>query len=343
MDCREIQNLLPLHACDELDGDTKVAVETHLANCTECRVTLEQEHHLVEAIQAADTSSEFEDSSSEAGQLLITCRASLADALDQQEGPRLWKRLIGKLSPAGWLAAQPALSAAMLVLMGVVVGQGVPHLFVGPEAPGSSGAPAMVVSGLKSAPSELNKYNVEGISLARAGQNTEASPMIEMQYRDDAPQVLRGTVDDPEVRLMLMKVVEDGHRFNAGLRLESVEALRTRCGEADVRQMLCRISRNDRNAAVRLKALEALRSFGEDPQVRDAMLAAVKLDQNPGVRVEAITALRAMTENGDALPLLANDKVFVAALRELMQKDPNTYVRLQSAAAMQKINSREVH
>jgi hypothetical protein len=54
-------------------------------------------------------------------------------------------------------------------------------------------------------------------------------------------------------------------------------------------------------------------------------------DANIGVRVEAINALRTASEQGGLLA----DPQALNVLRETMQKDPNTYIRLQSAAAIQ--------
>jgi HEAT repeat protein len=64
--------------------------------------------------------------------------------------------------------------------------------------------------------------------------------------------------------------------------------------------------------------------------VRQTLLGALVEDRNPGVRVEAVDALRGMAEKGDA----PSDDHMVSVLRDRMQNDPNTYIRLQSAAAL---------
>ena len=60
------------------------------------------------------------------------------------------------------------------------------------------------------------------------------------------------------------------------------------------------------------------------------LLDALVDDQNPGVRVQAINELREMAANGQVM----SDDHMVSVLRDRMEKDPNTYIRLQSAAAI---------
>jgi len=110
--------------------------------------------------------------------------------------------------------------------------------------------------------------------------------------------------------------------------MNAVELLRIRNNDADVRAALCQTVHTDRNAAVRLKALEAL--DGAEPQdiIQQTLLDALVDDQNPGVRVEAINALREMAAKGQ----VESDGHMLAVLRDRMQKDPSTYIRLQSAA-----------
>jgi len=138
-------------------------------------------------------------------------------------------------------------------------------------------------------------------------------------------------------------VVQKGQRFDPGVRLDSVDLLRAQSSDAEVRRALCAAVRNDGNSGVRLKALEALRGFEQEETVRHTLLDALLHDSNPGIRVEAINslqaALRAMAETGAALA----DPRLLDALRDRMQRDPNNYVRLQSAAAIRQLGPPEVY
>ena len=109
---------------------------------------------------------------------------------------------------------------------------------------------------------------------------------------------MRGTVNDDDVKHVLMYILHNNQRFDPDVRLDAVDLLRTRNNDPDVRSALCQAVHTDHNAAVRLKALEALN--GAEPQdiIRQTLLDALVDDQNPGVRVEAINALRDMAAKG---------------------------------------------
>ena len=67
-----------------------------------------------------------------------------------------------------------------------------------------------------------------------------------------------------------------------------------------------------------------------------ANVKVLLVDDNPGVRVEAINALRAIADRSEAQP----DGELVNVLRDRMQHDSNSYIRMQSAAAMRKLGPR---
>jgi hypothetical protein len=85
-----------------------------------------------------------------------------------------------------------------------------------------------------------------------------------------------------------------------------------------------------------LKALDALNGTAPQDMVRKTLLDALQQDENPGVRVEAINSLRQMAQSGQ----IASDDHVLAVLRDRMDHDPNTYIRLQSAAAIRDLASR---
>ncbi len=89
---------------------------------------------------------------------------------------------------------------------------------------------------------------------------------------------------------------------------------------------------------MRLKALEAL--DGAEPQdiVQQTLLGALVDDDNPGVRVEAINELRELAAKGS---VSSDDGHTLSVLRDRMQKDPNTYIRLQSAQVIRELGPRE--
>jgi HEAT repeat protein len=169
-------------------------------------------------------------------------------------------------------------------------------------------------------------------------QSGEAAPRVEMQLRAERPVVVQGSADDAEVRRVLTYVVEHGEQFDPGVRLDSLDVLRTRTADPRVRAAMCQAARSDSNPAVRLKALEALRGLGADPDVRSAMLAVLADDDNSGLRVEAVNGLLAALGEAD-LPVAPLDNGAVNILRDRAQHDPNQYVRQRSAAALGQLAS----
>ncbi len=341
MKCEDIGRLLPFYVCDEVEAEVTEAIERHTAQCPACAGTLAGEKRLADAVAAAAADCNFEDRSAPAAQLLAQCRDALQEALDKAEAPNIWKRLRGWISPAQWLTAQPALGAAFL-LLGVVIGVGAPQLLESPDPTGESGPPAVTVQGTPLGGQNSGSLNVSDIRGLNPDEGNPTST-YEVEFNEKHPIILRGTMNDDRLRGVLLNVLQNSQRFDSGLRLESVEALKNRGDDLLVRKTLCESARKDRNPGVRLKAMEALRPFGEDDTVRDALIEILLRDSNPGVRIEAITALRAMAENSVALPKLQGDARLHTVLRDLMQKDPNTNIRVQSAAAMRQIGSRQAH
>jgi hypothetical protein len=162
-------------------------------------------------------------------------------------------------------------------------------------------------------------------------------PRVELQMKAQRPVTLEGTVDDDEVKRVLLYILRNNERFDPDIRLNAVELLRTRKNDSEVQSVLCHAVHTDRNAAVRLKALEALN--GAEPQdiIRKTLLYALVDDQNPGVRIEAINELRDLAGKGQ---VVKDDRV-LAVLRERARKDSSTYIRLQSAAAIRDLGPRQ--
>jgi hypothetical protein len=333
--CREFEPLLILHAAsEELDRAEQSKLARHLAHCADCARALEAEEKLLGLLA--------EQHSEPDATLLASCRASLLDALDHQEERGWLRRTLETLLPSGLLSPRPAWSAALLLIIGFSVGILGPRVLHRPQSPTGSGLEATATDTGKNVPTtpslstiDLHSADVAGINVFPAG--TDARPQVELQLRAQQPVTLQGTVDNEDVERVLLNVLRDNKRFDADVRLNAVELLRARNDDPEVRSVLCHAVHTDRNAAVRLKALEAL--DGAEPQglVRQTLLDALVDDQNPGVRVEAINALRQMAAEGKVTP----DDRMLTVLRERVRNDPNTYIRLQSAAVIRDLGPRE--
>lgn len=323
MQCQDIERDLVLYASDELDDAAKAAVEEHLRGCSACRAALEQERQWLAEV----AKHELRDPSPA---LLARCRGRLSDALDEAEEANPWKRWVEQFRPASWFTLHPAGSAALLVLLGVALGSLIPQWVRQRIAP-TARSPRVEETALTD--EDLRTMDIAGINWTPGGDHQ--TPNVEVRLSAERPFVVSGSPRDSDVKRVLMFVVENNQRFDPGVRLDSLEVLRTQGNDAQVRQALCFAARNDRNPGVRLKALEALRGLEQDENVRRTLLDALLEDKNPGVRIEAVNALRAMAEKTSAVRDVRVEKV----LKELMRTDPNTYIRLQSAAAIRRFES----
>ena len=335
--CDDWQPLLTLHAAGEdLDPADLSQLNAHLAACSSCSESLTQEREVL-ALLAANR---VEPDAS----LLASARASLEDALDREEDRGWFARAFGSIAPSSWLAPRPAWSAAVLVLIGFTVGILAPRLMrrplpVAPAGENVSKVPARAISSgstpSDSIPTAIDYHtaNVAGINVFPS--SGEGPAHVEVQLRAQQPVTVKGTVDDDNVKSVLLDILAKGDRICPDIRMDAVDCLRSRGNDPDVRSALCRAVRTDHNAAVRLKALDALKNAEPVDTVRETLLDALMDDQNPGVRVEAINALRGMAAKGQS----SNDQM-ISILRDRMENDPNTYIRIQSAAALGELGPR---
>jgi hypothetical protein len=351
--CKDVAPLLVFHACDEVSDKERQQIDAHVANCAACAALLAEASGLQEVMAAAPQSADELDSS---GILLAQCRSELAEVLDDLSAPPIqdhWR-------PFGWLrrwmALRPAWSGALLVFFGIVVGtQVVPRL---QNSNNGNGQAMNVTAKPRLTDEQLANMVVGGINFPPSSDSS--SPDVQVQLSAEQPLVLNGNVHDSDMRRVLTYVVQNGDRFDAGVRLDCLEALKAASRDLQVRQALIAAARKDQNPAVRMKALESLRDAASDDAVRQVLLEALEHDLNPGVRVEAVNVLVGSLKPGESeetapeAPALAPsvnpggpgedqsiDRV-VRALQQLQRRDPSRYVRLRSAAALRQIGPREV-
>lgn len=332
--CEDAAPLLVYYVCDEAAPEERAALEQHVAACSQCAASLASELRLR---QVLSTLAQPADVLDQAGALIAQCRSELAEALDDvQDAKREFRPQVGF---ARWfskyrmeLALHPALAAAIFVLFGLGLGRVLPAApMFGAQQSGL--VPGMTVSAApRISNDELQNMAVSGISVVPGG--APGSPTIELHLRSLKPVTIQGHVDDTDVKRILSYVIANGQRFDSGVRLDSVEALRSRVDDADVRHVLCTAALHDANPAVRLGALDALQGAGEDSGVRDALLGVLAHDDNTGVRIVAMNHVRAFVDAGHA----AGDAHVRDELRSLSTRDPNSYIRLQAASAVRRLD-----
>jgi hypothetical protein len=324
--CKVMQERLVLYAARELDDSGGREVLAHTRECAACAAELAGEERMIELVESAGAPAPSAD-------LLASCRARLSDSLDQEESGRFAKWL-GRFLGPGNLGWRPVVTAALLIIVGFAAGRVAPwrsyrHIIKGSAgiAQGSAG-----ISGTANN-SAIQGADVAGITWTPADDNVPPNVQVRLEAKE--PVVVQGTINNDQVKDVLLSVLRDSGRYRPDVRLQSVELLKPRCGDDDVRRAMCEVLRTDRNPAVRLKALEALRDVRPTAALEQTLLQALHDDSNPGVRVEAVNSLTSLVNNGGTLG--SSDDMQI--LRESMMRDPNNYVRLQSAAIVQGIQN----
>jgi hypothetical protein len=338
--CEEIEQFAVLYACDELDSAVRSALEAHTAECPACATVISREVRLHEEIASFDQPADLLDRS---GLLLAQCRSELAEAVDDRQAPANQPAWRAVFSPVAWwtvlrdtLVYHPAMSMAALVVVGFLAGVAGQRLRVTPAV---SPRPVMTVS----ATPKLTEQQLQSAGSANVAWVTPSgsrTPTVQVQLMSQAPMNIVGSPDDADVQRALTFVLANGQRFDSSVRMDSLEVLRTRCADPDVRHAVCSAALSDRNPGVRIKALEALQGFEQDSTVQQTLIGALQNDENSGVRVEAMNllfnALRAGGSSGTTDPRI------LSVLRDRLRNDPNNYVRLQSAAALRRLDSGEL-
>jgi len=360
--CGEISALLVFYACGEVSTTEKEQVEGHLAVCADCAEQLAQEQVLLESLTEMARPADAVDVT---GLLLAQCRSDLAEKLDELAAPvqkEHWQ-------PFGWarrwMILRPVWSGTALVVFGVVLGtQLLPWLQTANDVAG----PAVnVLAAPKLTDEQLSKMAVSGIRFSPA--QGAAGEDIQLHLNAEQPMELSGNVNDSDVRRVLTYMVKNGERFDTGMRLDCLDALKSRVDDAQVREVLLFAARKDENAAVRIKALESLRDSADDEAVHETLLGILAHDPSPGARIETVNLLVRSLEqearNGaraeeSGMPLNGGPDAnagdadhgeatveasligTIRALTDLQQNDPNRDVRLRSAAALRQIGARSL-
>lgn len=163
---------------------------------------------------------------------------------------------------------------------------------------------------------------------------TPDSEIVQVKYDRIVPETIQGSLDEPEIRKLLMLGSMDG--ATSSIREQSVAALVEECkaghrcqAQSDgkgIRGTLLVALRYDRDAAVRLKALEGLQPYiAQDKHVRDAVLDSLLHDPNANVRAASVSVL----------PPVQADSSVRRVLRTLSREDANPYIRTASYNALQ--------
>jgi hypothetical protein len=308
-------------AYGELADDAAHELDRHLATCPGCAQEKEQLlalKLLAEAYPVCDPDPN----------LMARSRMRLEEALDAIPPRRWFERLFQRLrNNAASLQAAPIAACLLLIIgggAGSLAGYHIAQVRAvkladnptpPPLAPEGQPAPSLVSEDgatAQTAPPQV-------ASIIREPN----SEFVEVHYNQLVPQKMRGSLDDPRIRQLLM--LASANALNPGVRDASVALLAAECRAGHqctaIRDALLVSLRYDRSATVRQTALEGLQPYvSQDSGVRDAVLEALLNDPEPQIRTAAINMLQ---------PVDADTSVR-QVLRSVANTDRNPHIRLAS-------------
>lgn len=308
----DIRNKTSLYLYGELSAVDETQFEEELGQSPELRAAVEEERILIETLQARQT---LEFPHNEVDEL----RADLMQTIRLESTAAAKRTWISRVAEYFDLSV-PSLAwqvgvAVVLITAGFWGGRTTELLRTTPATP--TVAEQRTPLGGTSLASFNDIPDVRSISTGPGGSGVE----IVVEER----RTIRGNPNDPQIQALLIAMSRSS---NAGRRLETIDLLRQRTDDEQVRSVLVDAMLEDENDGIRLAALDSLVPYKDEAAVRQALMASLRGDSNPGIRVHAIELL---TTNPD--------RELVEVLQDVVRYDPNNYVRLKSEQTLEALNA----
>jgi len=308
MECKAFEQNLALYLYEELGAEERSAFEGHAESCQNCRALLEQSRSVQRLLHRRRTIEPTPE-------LLVQCREGLYRLLDHEQFG--WRGLIRNWLPAivGFPASR-AVATAVLLALGFGLGWMLrPH--AGKPLPlGKTDTAQAIPAG------DLSNVHIDDITQVTPDSQTGA---IRITLNAERKMTLEGSLDDPRIRDLLVNAVK-GYD-NAGIRRDTLDALRAGSQHPSVREALIYAMQHDPNTGMRLEALKSVEGMEWGSDLAQALVDSADHEANPGVRLTAIDALVKHA-------VQAKDRALAPELRRLAGNDSNPYVRLTCAKAV---------
>jgi len=318
MNCESARDSIILAAYGELPDEQAVNLEQHLMSCEECLAELE-------AMRQMDQLVALHPMVEPNPNLVAQSRMRLDEALDAIPQHGFLTRL--RADASAWLGHLKGAPALATLLLGVG--------FLG----GNFTYRWQVAHIKQPQPFVVLSSNGGGVSTI-SGITQLPNDMVKVSYNRVVPEVAEGSLEDPQIRRLLMVGINAG--TDTGVRLDSVSML-AKAGQcpsgltckpqddgSGIRDTLLASLRSNKNPSVRLKALDVLQPYVvQDEQVRDAVAQALLTDSSSQVRTKALNILEPVQ----------SDTSVRQVLRTVSTTDENPYIRTVSTEALGRTSS----
>lgn len=334
MTCNETHTTMILALYGELPDDRLHLLQRHLQGCAACSEELEQ----LQALKTLASALPVEEPDAN---LVARSRMRLEEALDRLPPKRWYDRAAEWLTrSAAGMAAAPV-AASLLLLTGIGAGTLVGYQVAQRRAANAAMQQASLEPAAEPSASAVNERDGQvQPSVANVAQIAEVphTGMIDIRYSTLESRHAQGTLNDPEIRDLLMFASQEAP--NPMVRDHSIALLAAACSNGkecagpetaggSLRDALMIALRYDRSAQVRQKALEGLQPYvGQDVQVRDALLEALMNDPNAQIRAQAITMLTPVDADTSVRQVLST----------VAEQDQDSHVRNASRLMLERVS-----
>jgi hypothetical protein len=303
MTCDAIRKQLPLLVYSEVSFDDEEQLHQHMEACVLCRSEFQKLQKMLRALDGLEADADVK--------LLPDCRrrlrinvAALAEA--DAAHPHRLPAWLSRLLPSSPATPFRSLGAVALLAIGFFSAR---YIDLDPGT-----MPLVGRASFEPVASRVRYVEADG-----PGQ-------VQIVVEETRQRVLSGDMQDEPIRRLLLSAARES--ADPGVRVGTMELLKSQSHTADVRRALLYAIQHDANAGVRLKALEGLRAAATDPEIRRVLAQVLLTDTNPGVRTQAVDLLTQTREPS-----------MVGVLQELMTREDNNYVRLKCQKALYEMNA----
>ncbi len=307
-----LEKQIPLYLYSELREAQKEEFEAHLDHCEHCRDQLEETRGLYNTL---GKKASFEPSESLMSKLRSGLRERLRAERKAEFNESLWDRFIEKISERG--AGIQLAGALAFLIVGILIGR-------------AAFLPANTETQFEGEfTAELQEENsLPFMASVDLIQYDPKSGNITVEYKSVRDISLRGNVEDPAIRKLLVHAIRAEE--HPGRRLTAVRASGAKSfSDEELEDALIYAMQNDEIDGVRLKAAKVLTNLPMNEKIKRAFIRALLKDINSAIRIEALNALSGIKDEADVRPIF----------RGASQDDDNEFVRLQASKALERLEN----